>query len=760
MSLKIWLPLNGNIENQGTLNTTSRLPSGYTEVKYLQSSGTQWINTNDKLTSDFKMVYSINVQNGGSDSAMPWASYATGNRYDCQFPEHTAIWFQRAGGTLYRGNLDGTILNKDLYIEESLNSVSINGKVYGTGSFTFTQNNVNVGLFNSPGSSYQSANKCRTFKWFAGNTLKHCFIPCYRNSDNKPGMYDTVTGTFYTNAGSGEFGVGPAVTCSITNNGATVDNNGKIGKCYSFNGGTITSTAPKVTNKITVAAWIKAPDNNSVWKRVCGMQSTSTSWESASALLLLNGTDLYFSISNGSTCTRGYCVFNIGDSTKWFHACGTYDGTTARLYVNGVLKKEYAITTTIENTPVWLGGTSAGERFTGKLNDFRIYDEALSADQIKEISRGMVLHYKMCGNVQTPNNCYAYPTFDISATNGGWAHWTYSGGSGSFAQNTDKNFIFRSGQTYSHKVVCDSSATYDYLCYQEPTFSGGYRSMCAIIKASDGARITENICYPHWNSRNGGVEINKWTSINKLRDGFYLCKCEGIKQDGSNDLVGIYVRPGKTIYISECYLENDYEKCSDFWTRTDIEYDGSGFKNHGTVSGNVTLSEDSPRYTGSYVFNGNDTSILIGDLSKLTPDGNFTMSCWIKKSEFSSKGYDTIFGGPSGFELESKNDTTNERKFCAHNWGGGKWDYEFNKWYHLVMVRTSSNTKFYFSSESGFNNTPVITGDPGSIPSGNYYVGSWRSATEQNYKGLVSDFRIYATALDATDVAELYKLGK
>ena len=87
-----------------------------------------------------------------------------------------------------------------------------------------------------------------------GGVIKRSFVPALRNSDNKPGMYDTVTGTFYTNAGSGEFSVGPAVTCSITNNGATIDNNGKIGKCYSFNGGTITAPAPRVTNKITVAA--------------------------------------------------------------------------------------------------------------------------------------------------------------------------------------------------------------------------------------------------------------------------------------------------------------------------------------------------------------------------------------------------------------------------------------------------------------------------------------------------------------------------
>ena len=552
-------------------------------------------------------------------------------------------------------------------------------------------------------------------------------------------MYDTVTGTFYTNAGSGEFSVGPAVTCSITNNGATVDNNGKIGKCYSFNGGTITAPAPRVTNKITVAAWIKAPDNNSGWRRVCGMQSTSISWQSASALLMLNGTNLYFSISNGSTCTSGGCVFNISDSSNWFHACGTYDGTTARLYVNGVLKKEVAIATTIENTPIWLGGTSAGERFTGKLNDFRLYDECLSADQIKEISRGMVLHYKMCGNVQAPNNCYAYPTFDISATDGGWSHWTDSGGSGSFAQNTDKNFIFRSGQTYSHKVTCDSSATYDYLCYQEPTFSGGYRSMCAIIKASDSARITENICYPHWNSRNGGVENNKWTSVNKLRDGFYLCKCEGIKQDGSNDLVGIYVKPGKTIYISECYLENGYEKCSDFWTKTDIEYDGSGYKNHGTVSGNVTLSADSPRYTGSYSLADGKYITAPG----LTYINSGSISFWAKINTLASNGW-LPFTGPTKS--------------------------------HYIMASTSGTGSFYHNAAGNETKTIYEDGKVVTAPTSNrvwhHYVitnvdlTTWTKFMINNYdynwnaNMQMSDVRVYATALDATDVAELYKLGK
>ena len=37
------------------------------------------------------------------------------------------------------------------------------------------------------------------------------YVPCYRKADREPGMYDLVSGTFFTNAGTGEFIVGPDV---------------------------------------------------------------------------------------------------------------------------------------------------------------------------------------------------------------------------------------------------------------------------------------------------------------------------------------------------------------------------------------------------------------------------------------------------------------------------------------------------------------------------------------------------------------------
>jgi hypothetical protein len=50
--------------------------------------------------------------------------------------------------------------------------------------------------------------KLHYFRIYQNDTLIYDFVPCYRRSDSVAGMYNVVTDTFYTNAGSGTFIVG------------------------------------------------------------------------------------------------------------------------------------------------------------------------------------------------------------------------------------------------------------------------------------------------------------------------------------------------------------------------------------------------------------------------------------------------------------------------------------------------------------------------------------------------------------------------
>ena len=77
----------------------------------------------------------------------------------------------------------------------------------------------------------------------------------------------------------------------------------------------------------------------------------------------------------------------------WVHVASTYDGSTLRVYINGVLDTTLAVTgrTCSNAEPLAIGAknkTSAGlieAYFDGRIDDFRIYSRALSAAEIKAV---------------------------------------------------------------------------------------------------------------------------------------------------------------------------------------------------------------------------------------------------------------------------------------------------------------------------------------------------------------------------------------
>jgi concanavalin A-like lectin/glucanase superfamily protein len=96
-----------------------------------------------------------------------------------------------------------------------------------------------------------------------------------------------------------------------------------------------------------------------------------------------------FSVANSS----GFGGLNVPRSTtavvvgQFYHVVGTYDGSRARLYVNGVLEAESLVTLTIDygTRPVFIG-TSGETVFDGKLNgivdEASIYNRALDPSEV------------------------------------------------------------------------------------------------------------------------------------------------------------------------------------------------------------------------------------------------------------------------------------------------------------------------------------------------------------------------------------------
>jgi hypothetical protein len=94
--------------------------------------------------------------------------------------------------------------------------VIFNGTFYATtaGLDTKSRNTIPLYLFarnyggsiNSPISA--SIYRCTIWNLENGVEIQRDFIPCYRKTDNKPGMFDLVSEQFFTNSGTGEFEIG------------------------------------------------------------------------------------------------------------------------------------------------------------------------------------------------------------------------------------------------------------------------------------------------------------------------------------------------------------------------------------------------------------------------------------------------------------------------------------------------------------------------------------------------------------------------
>ena len=109
-----------------------------------------------------------------------------------------------------------------------------------------------------------------------------------------------------------------------------------------------------------------------------------------------------------------------------------------------------------------------------------------------------------------------------------------------------------------------------------------------------------------------------------------------------------------------------------------IVYDSSGYGNNGIINGSFNVDVPSAHYNISMIFNGSDNAISI-PFNNLIHD-DFTFTCWFYKTSIGSKSYQTLLGGPSGFELEARNSSGTEPQIVPWNWGKNLATYNFNEW--------------------------------------------------------------------------------
>jgi hypothetical protein len=170
-----------------------------------------------------------------------------------------------------------------------------------------------------------------------------------------------------------------------TINGATWTTSGKYGNALNFNGTnalvTINNAASlQLTTGMTLEAWVYPTVSGPWWGDVIYKGNDNYYLEGTSDN---SGFPAMGATLPGTPPLYGTGVLALN---TWAHLAATYDGATMRLYVNGVQVASRAQTGTIvtSTNPLQIGGDSIyGQYFTGRIDEVRIYNRALSAAQIQ-----------------------------------------------------------------------------------------------------------------------------------------------------------------------------------------------------------------------------------------------------------------------------------------------------------------------------------------------------------------------------------------
>lgn len=545
---------------------------------------------------------------------------------------------------------------------------------------------------------------------------------------------------------------------TVTNNNATIDNNGKIGKCYSFNGSNsgITFTTNILegfkNNDFSISFWAYSNDygDRSIYIATVPVSGWGFSIEKTTAEKIR----VYWQGSPDYVASDF-----IVPNQEWFHITVVIKNKNCYCYKNGQLINSKTDGTFLPTnlTNVWTSAMLGRDSRTGvtvlngKINDFRWYDHALSLKEIKQISKGLILHYPLQGHGLGNPNLYK-TSYDFSGAWGNKSNWTTS--------SEDYNgFVVKQrsgtwGGLYQN-ITCSIGDIFTISFYAKIQFGG---RICSVHRSNLG-NVTTGLTILDGNFISG----TDW--INATDDGTEWKKYWATVKIDSSDITYLQWRiensiSGKNLYIAGFKLERGTVATEWIPNEEDVEYialgfndtiiyDESGYENNG-IPNNITYSLDSNKYNMSAIFNGTDSYIY---KDSNTPEAK-TASFWIKFNNLNNQVVFADYKSKLGFGIYSNylvlscsESNSIYRKTVL------KSVLDIDKFYFITIVRTDLGVLLYINGiQQDYHS---VTDSWTSNITDKFTIGC-RSNYTTLFNGNINDFRIYATALSAEDIKELY----
>lgn len=550
---------------------------------------------------------------------------------------------------------------------------------------------------------------------------------------------------------------------TIVNSNATIDNNGKIGKCYYFNNSYLRFLDPiKNTNdEFSIALWFKTTDASA---QQCIYNGRTTIGKSVAIFIL--GSNIRFDDDNQHTDTLTL------SSNVWYHLVCTYKKNGKKcIYLNGIKRLETDASSTLSKTNNYAtigmsssnDGTPGSNIYKGYFNDFRIYNHALSESEVKEISQGLVGHYRLTGNGNS-NLCNNLITTGSNVNNI------------TFKYNYDS-----ASNVFSAEVLTIPTSG-----------SGGFQNSLGFSKTTDKigktytwslwAKASRNMTITNCGHECGGrrrIDLTTkwqyftytWTYTDSTYSSFTFYNAV------SNWKVGdiIYI---KNVKIEEGSVATPFippsvttstNKINAMGYNFLVEEDCSGLGNKGTKKNNFTYDINSPINESCYNFTG-DNCIMCYRGGMVTDE--ITLSCWAYMSDWTKVTSLISCTESGGWNLEKHADGINFALASTTN------TYTTNTiipnakltagWHMITVTYDGLCKKAYvdgvlvITTNLYTTKTPIKYHSSNGIFIGAESAGSQTSGESQYMPAgsKMSDVRIYATALTQDQITELYNKKK
>jgi len=491
----------------------------------------------------------------------------------------------------------------------------------------------------------------------------------------------------------------------------TEDHLGNPNSAYYFDGsgdyiGLGNPVGLNFTGQITIAAWIRPDVIKGVdINRVIVDHGYGGSPIKAVYLRIANDGQYESGsyIQNSGDTGRAEYVIPLTDQGAWVHLVGLYDGTFWRLYRNGVeVASRQRTVGAIQVDWDWaIGarGTGGTRFFTGAIDDVRIYNRALSAEEVlqfyeESFPKGVELA------IIKINTAIA-----------------------------EKEDASKKIQAALEKEAAAIDALNELLD------SGDYGD----LKKGDIVKAMEKTHSAVQHEEQSQKDLEK--SIEKLEDAL--------------DALGVEYEPEPEPQIDPNLIA--WWKLDE--TSGTIAQDSSG-SNHGTLYGGPVWTTG--QIDGALSFDGLDDYVSTASVV-MTNTTNITMAGWVYWNAASANSVFFYNGHPgtNGYGVLVTNGACGTGNKITVLIGGENCDavssstiLPTNQWTHIALTREGTAWKLYVNGV--YKHTGTTSPN---VPSGTTLIGAGTILGQNNFNGTIDDVRFYNRALSATEVLQLYQGG-